>query len=44
VQTLNLRAAQKELGSRSPDVAFPVLAAEAVVIVTVGVFLAGIFS
>ncbi len=41
---MNLRAAQKELRSRSPHVAFPVLAAEAVVIVTIGVILAGIFS
>jgi len=41
---MNLRAAQKELRSRSPYVAFPMLAAEAVVIVSIGYFLAGVFS
>ncbi len=41
---MNLRAAQKELRSRSPQVGFPVLAAEAVVIVTAGILLAGIFA
>jgi len=41
---MNLRAAQKELRSRSPDVTFPVLVAEAVVIVSIGIMLAGLFS
>ena len=41
---MNLRAAQKELRSRSPHVAFPILAAEAVIIVSIGVLLAGVFA
>lgn len=42
--SMNLRAAQKELRSRSPHVEFQVLALEAVVLVSVGVLLVGLFT
>lgn len=41
---MNLRAAQKELRGRSPEVTFPVLALEALVIVAVGWILVGVFA
>jgi hypothetical protein len=41
---VNLRAAQKELGGRPPRVTAPALFVEAVVIVSVGVFLVSIFA
>jgi hypothetical protein len=41
---MNLRAAQKELRSRSPHVAFQILALEALVIISVSWFLVGIFT
>lgn len=41
---MNLRAAQKELRGRSPDVALPVLALEALVVVALGVLLASLFA
>ena len=41
---MNLRAAQKELRSRSPHVELPVLALEALVLVLVGMLLVGFFA
>jgi hypothetical protein len=41
---MNLRAAQQELRSRSPHVGLPLLALEAVVVVTVGMLLVGVFA
>jgi len=41
---MNLRAAQKELRSRSPHVALPALALEAVVLVSLCVVLVGFFA
>ena len=41
---MNLRAAQKELGSRSPHVAFPVLALEALVVISLSIILVGVFA
>ena len=41
---MNLRAAQKELRSRSPHVELPVLALEALIMVSVGVLLVGLFA
>ena len=39
-----LRAAQKELRSRSPHVELSMLAVEAVVLVSIGVLLVGLFA
>ncbi len=39
-----LQAAQKELRSRSPHVGFPVLALEALVVITFSIFLVGVFA
>lgn len=41
---MNLRVAQKELGSRGPEVAGFALAVEAVVVVGVSIVLVGLFS
>lgn len=41
---MNLRAAQKELGSRSPRVGLNMLALETLVIVSLGMVLAGLFA
>jgi hypothetical protein len=41
---MNLRAAQKELRSRSPDVGFPMLALEALVVISLGMLLVGVFA
>jgi hypothetical protein len=41
---MNLRAAQKELRSRSPHVAMPMLALEALVMVSLGLVLVGYFA
>ncbi len=41
---MNLRAAQKELRSRSPDVTMPLLLLEALVVVAVGWLLVGLFA
>jgi len=41
---MNLRAAQKELRSRSPHVAFPVLALEALVVISFSFILVGVFA
>jgi len=41
VVEVNLRAAQKELRSRAPEVTAPVLALEAIVIVSVSIVLVG---
>jgi hypothetical protein len=41
---MNLRAAQQELRSRSPHVGLPLLALEALVVVTLGMLLVGIFA
>lgn len=41
---MNLRAAQKELRSRSPHVAFPVLALEALVVISLSFVLVGVFA
>ena len=41
---MNLRAAQKELRSRSPHVAMPMLALEALVLVCLGMVLVGYFA
>lgn len=41
---MNLRAAQKELGSRSPHVGLFALALEALVVVSLGMLLVGVFA
>lgn len=41
---MNLRAAQNELGSRPPEVTAPVLALEALVMVSVSILLVGLFA
>jgi hypothetical protein len=41
---MNLRAAQKELRGRSPDVALPVLVLETLVMIAVGWVLVGVFA
>ena len=41
---MNLRAAQKELRGRSPDVTIPLLALEALVVISVGWLLVGLFG
>tara|TARA_R110002049_G_scaffold185213_5_gene353460 strand:- start:3201 stop:3326 length:126 start_codon:yes stop_codon:yes gene_type:complete len=41
---MNLRAAQKELRGRSPDVTIPLLALEVLVVVSAGWLLVGIFA
>jgi len=41
---MNLRAAQKELRSRSPHVGFPMLALEALVVISLGMLLVGVFA
>jgi hypothetical protein len=42
--TMNLRAAQKELRGRSPHVALPWLALEALVVVSLSMLLVGYFA
>ena len=41
---MNLRVAQKELRSRSPHVTLPMLALEALVVISVGMLLVGFFT
>ena len=41
---MNLRAAQKELGGRTPEVTGPVLVLEALVVVGVSIALVGLFA
>lgn len=41
---MNLRAAQKELRGRSPNVAFPTLVMEGLVMVALGILLVGVFA
>jgi hypothetical protein len=41
---MNLRAAQKELASRPPQVAFSSLVVETLVVVSFGILLTGIFA
>ena len=41
---MNLRAAQKELRSRAPQVTAPALALEAVVMVSISIVLVGLFA
>jgi len=41
---MNLRVAQKELRSRSPHVAFPALALEALVVISLGMLLVVLFA
>jgi hypothetical protein len=41
---MNLRAAQKELRSRSPHVELSMLALEALVLVSLGMLLVGLFT
>lgn len=41
---MNLRAAQKELRSRSPEVGLAVLVLEALVVISLGWILVGIFA
>lgn len=44
VTEMNLRAAQKELGGRTPEVTAPVLALETLVVVGVSFLLVGLFA
>ena len=41
---MNLRAAQKELRSRSPDVILPLLVLEGLVVIGLGWLLVGVFA
>jgi hypothetical protein len=41
---MNLRTAQQELRSRSPHVGLPLLALEALVVVSLGLLLVGVFA